>query len=76
MYDYPCQMAVETSETITGRFDTTTIYCKCKITNRAFRIEISAYAEQDVKNFLENAVKSELCGKCIYLQNLKKPDHP
>ena len=76
MYDYPCQIDIETRKTITGRSDTTTIYYKCKTTNRAIRIEISFGAEQDMKKILEDTVKSKLCGKCIYLHELKKPDHP
>ena len=52
MYDYPCQIAIETRKTITGRSDTTTIYYKCKTTNRAIRIEISFGAEQDMKKIL------------------------
>lgn len=79
MYDYPCQMAIETGESIDEVLNRSIKYYKCATTSREVRVMIDWSVNHDVDTYIERIIKSELCGKCTYLHMLhaaKKTGHP
>lgn len=72
MYDYPCQIAIEKSESIDEGRNKSSRYYKCLTANRAVRVEIDYNDEQDVDEYIEHCIKDNMCSKCTYLHILKR----